>query len=324
MKSAKFHNALIAKAREVLGEDKVILDHVFTGMERTEDGRVTVSFEKMSERGVKQPSASCDFLVGADGLKSPVRSCLLGDGLPTYTGKMIYRGLCEVDALIGDGTTVALCGNEHGAFICYPISDAMRQQGKTHCNWGFNVSRPEPSGIESWTSMATVQDIEQELASMDQNSFGGLTPLQIAQRTDKIIGWALFDRDPLDSFDFGNVTLLGDAAHPLLPYGSQGATQAIMDAEAIGVSYQKAMAEGAGIEGVVKRYSDLRCEVSGKVVLANRNMGSTAVLREVEKKCVGMSKPEKEQWIAQNGRALFTDLISTYRKSMPKSVSCKE
>ena len=41
----------------------------------------------------------------------------------------------------------------------------------------------------------------------------------------KTIGWALFDRDPLDSFDFGSVTILGDAAHPLLPYGSQGATQ---------------------------------------------------------------------------------------------------
>ena len=48
----------------------------------------------------------------------------------------------------------------------------------------------------------------------------------LEERTEKIIGWSLFDRDPLKSFDFGNVTLLGDAAHPLLPYGSQGATQA--------------------------------------------------------------------------------------------------
>merc|ERR1711920_968489 len=103
-------------------------------------------------------------------------------------------------------------------------------------------------------------EIEDELRAMDANVFGGLTPLQIAQKTEKIIAWALFDRDPLESFDFGTVTLLGDAAHPLLPYGSQGATQAIMDAEALGVAYRKAMLDGTGIRGAVKMYSDLRCK----------------------------------------------------------------
>merc|ERR1719203_2558950 len=222
---------------------------------------------------------------------------------------------------MGDGTTVELCGNETGAFICYPISDGMRQAGKTHCNWGFNVKRPEPGGVESWTSLAKVSEIEDELAAMNQNVFGGLTPLQIAQKTDKIIGWALFDRDPLDSFDFGTVTLLGDAAHPLLPYGSQGATQAIMDAEALGISYKKATADGTGVRGAVKLYSAMRCAASGKVVIANRDMGSTAVLREVEKTCAGMSREEKADWISQHGRQLFEDVIKAYRSSMPKSVA---
>jgi len=318
---AKFHNTLIAKAREVLGEDRVILDHVLTGMDRTEDGTITVHFEKMSKRGEKMPSATCDFLVGADGLKSRARACLLGETLPRYTGRTIYRGLCEVDALNGDGNTVSLCGNEDGNFICYPISDGMRKDGRTHCNWGFNAKRPEP-GVESWTTLAKVEDIEEELRAMDQNSFGGVTPLQIAQKTEKIIAWALFDRDPLDSFDFGTVTLLGDSAHPLLPYGSQGATQAIMDAEALGVAYKQAMLDGTGIRGAVKMYSDLRCAVSGKVVLANRDMGSTAVLREVEKKCTGMARDEKAKWIAENGKGFFEDVIQSYRRAMPKSVSC--
>merc|ERR1712217_443737 len=248
----------------------------------------------------------------------------LGDGLPKYTGKTIYRGLCEVDQLMGDGTTVELCGNETGAFICYPISDGMRKEGKTHCNWGFNVSRKEPGGIESWTSLAKVSEIEDELRAMDANVFGGVTPLQIAQKTEKIIAWALFDRDPLKSFAFDTVTLLGDAAHPLLPYGSQGATQTIMDAEALGVAYKKAMAAGSGIRGAVQTYSELRCEVSGKVVIANRDMGSTAVLREVETKCKGMDKDEKKRWISEHGRSLFQATIQTYRQSMPKSVSCED
>merc|ERR1719231_1393057 len=96
-----------------------------------------------------------------------------------------------------------------------------------------------------------------------------------------------------------------------------------MDAEALGVAYAEAMKEGGGgIKGLIKMYSDLRCEVSGKVVIANRDMGSTAVLREVEKKCQGMSRDEKQQWIEQNGRDFFTSIIQEYRKAMPKSVSC--
>jgi len=192
---------------------------------------------------------------------------------------------------------------------------------ETHCNWGFTANRPEPGGVESWTSLADVADIQDELSALGSNVFGGLTPLQIAQKTEKIIGWALFDRDPLDSFDFGTVTLLGDAAHPLLPYGSQGATQAIMDAEALGEAYKKAASEGTGVRGTVKLYSDMRCAVSGKVVIANRDMGSTAVLREVEKKCAGMSREQKEEWIGSHGRQLFEDVIQSYRASMPKSVS---
>ena len=144
--------------------------------------------------------------------------------------------------------------------------------------------------------------------------------MQIAARTEKIIAWALFDRDPIDSFDFGTVTLLGDAAHPLLPYGSQGATQAIMDAESLGVAYQEAMAAGTGIKGCVQSYSAMRCEVSGKVVIANRNMGSTAILRAASENCEGKTREEKIAWCEENGVKMYRDVITTYRKAMPRSV----
>lgn len=320
---AKFHNALIKKVKEVLGEDKVFLDHVFVGMDR-KDGEVTVHFEKMSKRGEKQPSVTCNWLIAGDGLKSPIRGKVLGDVEPIYTGKAIYRGLCEVDGLIGNGTTVVMAGDDHGVFIAYPVSNEMGKNGKTHCNWGLNIKRPAPTGKENWTTFAKVEEIEKELAAMGGNSFAGLTPLQIAQKTEKIMCWALFDRDPIDSFDFGNVTLLGDAAHPLLPYGSQGATQAIMDAEALGVAYGKAMANGTGVEGASKLYSDMRAEVTGKVVIANRLMGPTRCLKEVEEHCAGMAKEEKAKWVNENGRRLLTAAITEYRSAMPKSVSCVE
>lgn len=319
---AKFHNVLIAECRRVLGEDKVILDHAFIGMENKDD-KVIVKFQRLMSNKEMLPDVECDFLIGADGLKSPVRKVLCGDGLPQYTGRTIYRGLCHVDELNGDGNTVSLCGDEVSNFICYPVSDSQRKEGKFHCNWGFNATRPEPGGVESWVNLAKVEDIEKELAGMDGNTFGGLTPLQIAQKTEKIIGWALFDRDPLASFVFegyDNVTLIGDAAHPLLPFGSQGATQAIMDSEALGVCYDEAMQKGEGVKGCIKRYSDCRAKVTGEVVIANRDMGSTKVLRVANEKTVGMDKEAKTKWCEENGAQLHDDVIKAYRASMPKNV----
>lgn len=319
---AKFHNVLIAECRKVLGEDHVILDHGFIGHE-SKDGKVTVKFQRVMSTKEMLPDVECDFLIGADGLKSPVRKVLCGDGLPKYTGRTIYRGLCNVDEVNGDGTTVSLCGDATSNFICYPVSESDRKKGKFHCNWGFNATRPEPGGVESWVNLAKMEDIQEELKAMDGNSFGGATPLQIAQKTEKIIGWALFDRDPLESFVFeghDHVTLLGDAAHPLLPFGSQGATQAIMDGEALGHCYTEAMKSGEGVKGVIKRYSDCRAKVSGEVVLANRDMGSTKVLKTADEKTAGMDKEEKTKWCVENGPALHDEIIKAYRASMPKTV----
>jgi len=315
---AKFHNTLVAECRRVLGDDKVILNSRFVSLDQDDSG-VTLHFVASDSRE-PLPPVRCDFAVGADGLKSRVRAALLGDIEPRYTGRMIYRGLCEVDSLNKDGSTVSLCGDETGNFICYPISEGRRREGRFHCNWGFNASRPHPGGQESWTHLAPLEDIRDELATMNENNFGGLTPLQMAERTEKIIGWALFDRDPLDSFDFGAVTLLGDAAHPLLPFGSQGATQAIMDAEALGICYADAIEAGTDVRGCVKAFTEMRCKVTGKVVIANRDMGSTAVLRVVNEECKGMSREEKRSWCEEKGKELHDNVIQKYRAMMPKSV----
>lgn len=317
---AKFHSTLVNECIKCLGEDKVFLNSSFDRLEQTE-GKVMLHLKKRST-GEDLPVVECDFLIGCDGLKSRVRAALLGDGLPRYTGRTIYRGLCEVDDLIGDGMTVSLCGNydNPGNFICYPISERCRQTGKTLCNWAFVAHRSEPKGVESWTNMASIEDIRSEVECFNGNRFGGLTPLQMAERTESIIGWALFDREPLETFDFGSVTLLGDAAHPLLPFGSQGATQAIMDAEALGVSFANAVEAGKGVRGVVQEYSRLRCEFTGKVVITNRGMGPTRVLQVAEEKCKDMTREEKAAWIEAHGAAEAAEVISSYRKSMPKSV----
>jgi len=315
---AKFHQCLVDKCLEVLGSERIHLDAAFKELKATEDG-VRATFLKKST-GEDMPPVECDMLVGADGLKSRVRAALLGDMMPRYTGRTIFRGICELDEPLDDGASVLLCGNHAGNFIAYNISEGKRAGGKALCNWGFNALRPLSDLGESWTNRSSVDDIREELARYDANCWGGLTPLQMAERSQNIIGWGLFDRDPLDSFDFGRVTLLGDAAHPLLPFGSQGATQAILDAEALGVALADALAAGQSVKEAVRAYSELRCKATGEVVISNRNMGPTRVLAIVDEKCEGFSAEEKEKWIMEKGRQELDDWVKSYRRSMPKTV----
>jgi hypothetical protein len=93
-----------------------------------------------------------------------------------------------------------------------------------------------------------------------------------------------------------------------------------MDGEALGVCYDEAMKKGEGVKGCIKRYSDCRAKVTGEVVIANRDMGSTKVLRVANEKTAGMDKEEKTKWCAENGGQLHDDVIKAYRASMPKNV----
>lgn len=129
------------------------------------------------------------------------------------------------------------------------------------------------------------------------------------ERTEVITAWALFDRDPVPQWSFGRVTLLGDAAHPLLPFGSQGASQAVLDCEALVASFADALKQGkvdgisgspstgscpplvslAGVDviGALKAYDKKRVGPASAVVVANRDMGPTRVLRVVaEATCI--------------------------------------
>jgi salicylate hydroxylase len=180
-----------------------------TGVTQTADG-ATLTF-------ADGRTASADIVIGADGIRSAVRASLFGPDAPRFTGHIVWRGLVPSDALpkglIEPDMTAWLGPN--GTMVHYYV-----RRGEL-VNWiaHFETDWRE----ESWS----VESDWREAA----DAFSGWHPTldELFSRTQRCYKRALYDRDPLPRWTLGRATLLGDAAHPMLPYLAQGAAQSVED-----------------------------------------------------------------------------------------------
>lgn len=213
----------------------------------------------------------CDLLIGADGFRSKVRYQLHpGEGPAHYEGTMMWRG-ANLQSPFADGRTMFIAGDHNVKFVCYPISSRATREGKALINWVAEVRHDQPRAAENadWTREGDrsfiAEFLEFQMPDIDITA--------LLNNTLKITQYPMIDRDPLPWWTDGRVTLLGDAAHPMYPMGANGASQAIIDGQALA----DALAEIPGPEGLVA-YEAVRRPVTTNVVLNNRKSGPEQVL----------------------------------------------
>ncbi len=215
-----------------------------------------------------------DLLIGADGLHSGVRKKMFArEGKPVYSGKVAYRGTTHAQQFL-DGHSIAVIGDNKQHLMCYPTSKYQLDQcdGKSLIDWIAFL--PEDHPKEPGSTLHREVESTQILEYFKNWRFNWIDVPTLIHETKQIYRFPLYDRDPHRQWTFGRVTLLGDAAHPMLPTSSNGAAQAIIDGRALAFALASCSDPMAGLED----YESGRLENANKVVKASREEGQERVL----------------------------------------------
>ena len=267
------HRAVVAR----LGEARVHTGHHIARFGQDRGGAWGEFVDR--ETGAPRGRVAADLLVGCDGVHSVVRRTFYPDeGPPRWNGVMMWRGVTAGRPFLS-GRTMIMAGHFARRAVVYPISRAHEERGEALLNWvaEYKVAEGQPEPTRDWEYRARLEDV---LAPFTEYVFDFLDVPAMIRGAEEIYQYPMVDRDPLPSWSFGRVTLLGDAAHPMFPVGSNGASQAIIDGRVLA----RELATGSSIEAAVTAYDAARRPPTAAVVLANREVGPEKCMELVEQR----------------------------------------
>ena len=268
---------LLEAARERLGPDRIMTGHHLARWEETATGVRTWFTDRRT--GADLGSAEGSLLVAADGIHSTVRASLYpNEGPPIWNGAILWRGVTRAKPFL-TGRSMIMAGHEFQKFVAYPISRAALDQGEAVINWiAERKFRPDQAWRrEDWNRAGQLDDF---LPQFESWRFDWLDVPAVIRGAERCFEYPMVDRDPLDRWTFGRVTLLGDAAHAMYPIGSNGASQGILDARVLAREILRLGPTTAALEA----YEAERRPATARIVLANRGNGPEQVMQLVEQR----------------------------------------
>jgi 5-methylphenazine-1-carboxylate 1-monooxygenase len=271
----RLHGVIYQAVRARLGESRIHLNCRLQSFTQ-DDGGVTAYF--FDRHGSHRHTTRGDALIGADGMHSVVREKLFPDeGPPRWNGLMLWRGAIDWPAFL-TGRSMVVAGGLAAKLVIYPIAEGSRPD-KRLTNWAVvgrvgDPSMPIPQK-QDWSRPGRFEDLMPHLRRF---RIPYVDAKALIEATSEFWEYPMCDRDPLPRWSHGRITLLGDAAHPMYPVGSNGASQAILDARFLA----DRLADAEHPAQALWTYEQVRLPMTAEIVRMNRRGGPEGVIDAVE------------------------------------------
>jgi 5-methylphenazine-1-carboxylate 1-monooxygenase len=262
---------LLDAFRARAGHDRLSTNYHCIAVEQDETG-VSVHFSD-GPGGANRSTIGGRVAIACDGINSAIRKQFFpGEGEPRYSGVNMWRGVTRWRPILSGASMVRAGWLSHGKIVIYPIRPAGAD-GLQLINWVAEIEMATYRKRD-WNRTGSMEDF---IGAFADWHFDWLDVPAFIRAADSVLEFPMVDQDPLPRWSFGRVTLSGDAAHPMVPRGSNGAGQAILDARAL----TSALLENDDPIAALAAYEKQRLEATTRIVLTNRTNPPDAILREV-------------------------------------------
>jgi len=251
------YQAALAK----LTTDAISTNHTCVGVDQDERG-ATIFFTETSTGRALGP-ARADAVIACDGVNSVIRKQLYPDDNVAFAGINSWRGVTRRKPILTGRSYIRVGSILTGKIVIYPIIDHIDGEGNQLINWMAEIKQ-DTFEKNDWNKPGNLADF---YSIYEDWQFDWLDVADMIKKADFILEYPMVDKDPVDRWTFGRVTLAGDAAHPMYPRGSNGAAQSAIDARTLA----DCLAANDDVRAGLKAYEAARIPATAKVVRTNRD-----------------------------------------------------
>jgi 2-polyprenyl-6-methoxyphenol hydroxylase-like FAD-dependent oxidoreductase len=292
----KLHGILYRAAMERLGAARIHLDHRFVRLEQDEQ-HATLHFERSDGQAIAPVQA--DVVIACDGVNSAVRRGFYPGEKLAFGGINTWRGVTVHKPILSGKSYLRIGSIDTGKMVIYPIAANVDGQGNQLVNWVAEIRR-EGEPMNDWNKQGRPDDF---ISIFEDWRFDWLDVPNLIRTAQSIFEYPMVDRDPVPKWTFGRVTLLGDAAHPMYPRGSNGSAQALIDARVLA----ELLATTTDPLKSLAEYEQRRLASTTRIVETNRTVPPDFIIMKVDELTGGKPFTNLDDVISQDELKKLSD-----------------
>ena len=284
------HAILVAAVRERLPQGALRTGHQLVNIEQS-SRHVTLHFRSTTADNTLLPPVIADVVIACDGVNSTTRRVFYPNEQVAFAGINTWRGVTRREPILDGRTYVRIGSLKTGKIVIYPIVDNVDGSGDQLINW---VAEIETAGQRKndWNKKGNLNDF---LPIYQSFKFEWLDVAQLICNAEAVLEYPMVDKDPVDCWTFGRVTLAGDAAHPMYPRGSNGSAQALIDVRTL----VDLLATTAEPLAALREYEAIRRPVTSQIVRTNRASPPDVINLKVEELVGDRPFDDLDKYISQ-------------------------